>query len=254
METRLTEKEQRARKMVCLPLDGLDTRADMESRVEELSAVVGLFKIGKEAFTDFGPDSIKMVKDHGSEVFLDLKYHDIPATVRGAARAATKHGVYMFNVHASGGTEMMKAAVEGAWDGTGRYGIETPKIVGVSVLTSLDKDKMNNELRVPGKVEDQVAHLAKMSYDSGLDGIVCSAADLSEIRGGFQDDFFYVTPGVKGPNVPAGADQKRVCTPYNAVRWGSNILVVGRAITAGKTPDERLQNGYEVLQDMAKAF
>ena len=109
----LTEQEQEARKKVCLPLDGMRTLEEIEARVAELSPVVGLFKIGKESFTRFGPEVVRIVQSNGSNVFLDLKYHDIPNTVKGAAEAATELGVFMFNVHASGGLEMMKAAVQG---------------------------------------------------------------------------------------------------------------------------------------------
>ena len=117
----LTEKEKAAREMVCLPLDSLATIEEVKARVEELSPVVGLFKIGKETFTRFGPEIVKLVQSNGSNVFLDLKYHDIPNTVRGAADAASKLGVYMFNIHASGGLEMMQAAVEGAKEGASKY-------------------------------------------------------------------------------------------------------------------------------------
>jgi len=243
----LTEKEQQARERVCLPLDGLTTLNDLADRVNELSPVVGLFKIGKESFTRFGPDAVRLVMDRGAKVFLDLKYHDIPNTVRGAAMAASKLGVYMFNVHASGGLEMMKAARQGAYDNL----TAVPKIVAVTVLTSIDQPILNNQLRVPGTVEDQVLNYAQLANEAGLDGIVCSAQDLYAIRSKLPSQFMYVTPGIKGTRTPAGDDQKRVFSPGRAIRDGSSILVVGRAITDPKTPSERLQAGYEILQDMA---
>lgn len=249
---RLTEKEEEARKMVCLPLDGLATIGDVRDRVEELSPVAGLFKIGKETFTRFGPNVVEVVQNYGSDVFLDLKYHDIPNTVKGAADAASRLGVYMFNVHASGGLEMMEVAVEGARNGAEKYGVAVPKITAVTVLTSIDQNILNNQLRIPGKVEDQVLNLAQLANKAGLDGIVCSAADLYAIRDKLPDDFMYVTPGIKGPKTSAGADQKRVFTPGNAVQDGSSILVIGRAITGHNSPRERIQAGYEVLQDMAR--
>jgi len=315
---RLTQKEQQARKMVCLPLDGLATLEAVKARGEELSPVVGLFKVGKETFTRFGPTSVREVKERGSDVFLDLKYHDIPNTVRGAADAAAQLGVYMFNVHASGGYEMMKAAAEGAKEGAEKYGVAVPKITAVTVLTSLDNlrfvqnalpiirglpisesakhavnglcefpyiDAINMELAIrsekdPEKktglqrdhleryanpfdyllrttgleniVPDSVLNFAQMANDAGLDGIVCSAADLHAVRDKLPRDFMYVTPGIKGPKTPAGKDQKRVFTPGNAVLDGSSILVIGRAITGPNTPEERIQAGYEVLEDMAR--
>jgi len=245
----LTTKEQEARKMVCLPLDGLDTIDELRARVKELSPVVGLFKVGKESYTRFGPQAIRVVQNAGANVFLDLKYHDIPNTVKGSAKAATKLGVYMFNVHASGGLEMMKAAVEGAMECAEELNVERPKIIGITVLTSIDKDILNNQLKGFGEVKEQVLNLSQLAYEAGLDGIVCSAEDLRFIKERLPKDFMYVTPGIKGPNTPAGADQKRVFTPGNAVKDGSNILVIGRAITEAS---DRIKAGHEVLQDMAK--
>ena len=249
---KLTEKEKLARERVCLPLDGLNTIEEVKARVEELSPVVGLFKIGKESFTRFGPEVVKLVQDHGANVFLDLKYHDIPNTVRGAADAATKMGVFMFNIHASGGLEMMKAALEGATKAAEKYRVERPKITAVTVLTSIDQETLNAQIKVEGKVEDQVLQLAKLANEAGLDGIVCSAADLYAVKDKLPEGFMYVTPGIKGPNTPAGSDQKRVFTPGNAIEDGSTILVIGRAITGPATAEERLKAGYEVLQDIAK--
>ena len=245
----LTEKEQLARMRVCLPLDGLNTISELKERVEELTCVVGLFKIGKETFTRFGPEAVKVVKSYGAEVFLDLKYHDIPNTVKGAAKAATEMGVYMFNVHAFGGLEMMKAALSGAKEVPNAI---MPKIVAVTILTSIDQKIMNEELKVNGNVEEQVLHLAKLAQTAGLDGIVCSAADLYAVKNKLPENFMFVTPGIKGVNTLAGADQKRVFTPGNAIKDGSTILVVGRTITDQKTKEERIQAGYEILQDMAK--
>jgi len=245
----LTEKEIEARKKVCLPLDGLNTLDEIKERVEELALFVGLFKIGKETYTRFGPDAVKIVKEYGAEVFLDLKYHDIPNTVKGAAKAATEQGVYMFNVHASGGLEMMKAAKEGVGEAMVNH---KPKITAVTILTSIDKNILNNEIGIAGEVEEEVLKLAQLTKEAGLDGVVCSAADLHAIKDKLPDDFMFVTPGIKGPNTPAGADQKRVFTPGNAIMDGSTILVIGRAITGPKTKEERQKAAYEVLQDMAK--
>ena len=252
MEINLTEKEKIARSKVCLPLDGLNSLTELSERVEELSPVVGLFKIGKESFTRFGPQAISIVKEKGGEVFLDLKYHDIPNTVKGAASAATELGVYMFNVHASGGMEMMKAALAGSEETATKLGIKRPKIIAVTILTSIDQKILNEELKVNGKVEDQVLNLALLTKEAGLDGIVCSAADLYSIKDKLPKEFMFVTPGIQGVNTPAGLDQKRVFTPANAILDGSTILVVGRAITAPKTKEERLTAGLEIIKDMAK--
>lgn len=250
----LTEKEQFARTKLCLPLDELNSLDQIRERVEELAPYVGLFKIGKETFTRFGPESVRLVQSYGSNVFLDLKYHDIPNTVKGASIAATQLGVYMFNVHASGGVDMMKAAMEGVQKGVEEYRVNPPMVVAVTILTSIDEKMMNDQLRITGTVGEQVLNLAELADQAGLDGIVCSAADLNMIRDKLPPNFMYVTPGIQGPNIPAGKDQKRVFTPYNAIKDGSTILVVGRAITAPKTSAERQKAAYEVLQDMAKAL
>lgn len=246
----LTALESRAREMVCLPLDGLRSLSQVEGLVEELAPFVGRFKVGKESFTRFGPEVVGLVRDLGAGVFLDLKYHDIPNTVKGAARAATDLGVAMFNVHASGGSAMMKAAMEGVTEAEG-VGKGAPKVIAVTVLTSLDQDTLNGECGIAGSVEDHVYRLAKLTQDSGLDGIVCSAADLTGLRDRLDPGFLFVTPGIKGTSTPAGADQKRVLSPGRAVAAGSSLLVVGRAITGA--PD-RQAAAREVLQDIGSVL
>jgi len=246
----LSEKERAAREMVCLPLDELYTLAEVRALVDELSPYVGLFKVGKETLARFGPDIVALVHDLGAGVFLDVKYHDIPNTVKGAARAATGMGVAMFNVHASGGSAMMAAAREGVEQAVAD-GHVAPKVIAVTVLTSIDQEILNTEVGVPGTVEDHVLHLAKLTQATGLDGIVCSAADLHALNGKLDPGFLFVTPGIKGTTTPAGADQKRVLTPGRAVAAGSSLLVVGRAITGA--PDRR-QAAMEVLQDIAEVL
>ncbi len=249
----LNEKERLARQRVCLPLDNLTTLEKLTERVEELSPVVGIYKIGKGSFTRFGHDALDIVEEHGAEFFLDLKYHDIPNTVKDAAMAATEIGAYMFNVHALGGYAMMKAAREGVDEASETYlGLRKPIALAVTILTSIEQDILKKELKIDLSVEEMVLHLARLAEKAGMDGIVCSAADLAYVKDLLPDDFVYVTPGIKGPRTPAGTDQKRVFTPGNAIQDGSSILVVGRAITGPPTKEERLQAGHEVLQDMAK--
>lgn len=243
----LSPQEQAAREMVCLPLDGLHSLSRVMGLLEEMSPFVGLFKVGKESFTRFGPDVVKLVHDHGAGVFLDLKYHDIPNTVKGAARAATEMGVSMFNVHASGGLAMMRAAMEGVEEAaSGPEGM--PRVIAVTVLTSIDEEVMNQECGVPGAVEDQVLRLARLTEVAGLHGIVCSAADMHALKGRLRSGFLFVTPGIKGTTTPAGEDQKRVLSPGRAIAAGSSLLVVGRAITGA--PDRRVA-AREVLRDIA---
>ena len=245
----LTNQEKKARGMLCLALDGLENFQDVKDTVKELSSNVGLFKVGKESFTRFGPKVIDFIHQSGSEVFLDLKYHDIPHTVKEAAKAASELGVYMFNLHALGGREMMLAAKEGVEEMAIKKGLRKPKIIAVTILTSIDKKIMNEDLGISGEVSDRVLQLATMAANVGLDGVVCSATDLQAIKPHLAKDFIYVTPGIKGVNSQAGSDQKRVFSPANAVEAGSTILVVGRAIM---TADNRLKATQEILADMAR--
>lgn len=240
----------RARERVCLPLDGLNSLAEVEALVKELSPFVGRFKVGKESFTRFGPEVVALVREHGAGVFLDLKYHDIPNTVKGAARAATEMGVAMFNVHASGGAAMMQAARQGVEEAATDPD-KAPKVIAVTVLTSIDADTLNHECGVPGAVEDQVLHLALLTEAADLDGIVCSAADLHVLKGKLNPSFLFVTPGIKGTSTPAGADQKRVMSPGRAVAAGSSLLVVGRAITGAA---DRPAAAREILEDIGKVL
>jgi len=251
---KLLHKEKLARERLCLPLDGLNSLEEIRKRVDELKEIVGLFKVGKESFTRFGPAVVKLIHEYEREVFLDLKYHDIPNTVRGAAAAATELGVYMFNVHASGDLEMMRAALAGASSVSEEQKIRRPKIVAVTVLTSIDTNILNNELNVLCSVEEQVLRLAKLTHKAGLDGVVCSAADLYAIKDKLPRNFMFVTPGIRGVHeaAPAGADQKRIFTPGNAIKNGATILVVGRTITAYKTSEDRIRAGLEILKDMAR--
>ena len=235
---------------MCLPLDVLHSLAEVDALVRELSPYVGLFKVGKESFTRFGPAVVDLVKRLGAGVFLDLKYHDIPNTVKGAARAATETGVAMFNVHASGGLAMMRAAKQGVEEAN-LPGGSRPKVIAVTVLTSIDEEILNRECGVPGSVENQVLRLAKLTETAGLDGIVCSAADLHALKGELSAGFVFVTPGIKGTATPAGADQKRVFSPGRAVAAGSSLLVVGRAITGAA---DRPAAARELLRDIANVL
>ncbi|HDQ59856.1 MAG TPA: orotidine-5'-phosphate decarboxylase [Candidatus Woesearchaeota archaeon] len=260
----LTNKEKKAREMVCLPLDGI-TLEDAGERISELSDLVGLFKINS-LFTSSGPAAIKTITNCGADCFLDMKYHDIPNTVKNYAYEATLHGVRMFNVHASGGLDMMKAAVEGVdkamsylWE-SNKIDVVRPEVYAVTVLTSLNlnslKDTYSPIIRKFKPHEDplgrQVLHFAQLADQAGLDGIVCSAGELDFVRPKMRADFKYITPGIKAPiSGVVGADQARVFTPAEAVRRGSTTLVIGRAITGYGTADERRQAAYEVLQDIA---
>ena len=197
-------------------------------------------KVGKELFTRAGPDVVRALQGLGFDVFLDLKYHDIPNTVAGACRAAAELGVWMMNVHASGGESMMRAARDAIGDGSG-----APLLIAVTVLTSLDETDLA-EVGIMANPVAQVVRLAALAEAAGLDGVVCSAADLKRMREALAADFLAVTPGVR----PAGADlsdQKRVATPAMAIADGANYLVIGRPITAAADPLAALQAIEEEL-------
>ena len=190
-------------------------------------------KIGKEMFTRAGPTFVEQVADKGFDIFLDLKYHDIPNTVAAACAVAADLGVWMINVHAAGGRKMMTAAAERL------AGLsERPKLIAVTILTSLAQEDLV-EIGYAGTPADNVLRLAALAEDSGLDGVVCSPLEVEPLRAQRGDEFLLVTPGVR----PAGSavnDQKRTMTPGEAIRSGASYLVVGRPITAATAPAESL--------------
>ncbi|MBT8445558.1 MAG: orotidine-5'-phosphate decarboxylase [Gammaproteobacteria bacterium] len=186
-------------------------------------------KVGKELFTRAGPSLVTELTARGFDVFLDLKFHDIPNTVAGAVRAAAELGCWMVNVHASGGPAMLAAAAEAVVDLADR-----PLLIGVTVLTSLD-DAALRAIGVAASPEEQVLRLAALTRDAGLDGVVCSAREAAALRQRFGPDFRLVTPGIR-PSGADKADQKRVVTPADAVGAGADYLVIGRPITAAPDP------------------
>lgn len=196
---------------------------------ERLEGHVGMFKVGSELFTAEGPVPVRYLVTTGHEVFLDLKFHDIPNTVRAAARGAAELGVRMMNVHASGGRKMMEAALEGARSaGIGTGSEACPKVLAVTVLTSLESRDLE-ELGISGTPVEAVIRLARLAQDAGLDGVVASAREISALRQACGPDFLIVTPGIR-PATAATHDQARIATPASAIAAGADYLVVGRPI------------------------
>ena len=191
-------------------------------------------KVGMELFTAAGPAILDGMHRLGFDVFLDLKFHDIPNTVAGACRAAAGRGVWMLNVHACGGRRMMEAARKAAGDAHDR-----PLVIGVTVPTSMDRDDLV-ETGVVAELSDQVRSHARLSQDCGLDGIVCSPMDLRHLRGSIDADFLRVTPGIRLED--GSDDQRRVTTPGDAVRAGADFLVIGRSITRAPDPVAALES------------
>ncbi|EED33757.1 orotidine 5'-phosphate decarboxylase [gamma proteobacterium NOR5-3] len=198
-------------------------------------------KVGKELFTAAGPVLVERLQSMGFEVFLDLKFHDIPNTVAGALRSAAALGVWMVNVHVSGGRRMLEASVEAL------TGVSTPPLlIGVTVLTSMDTQDFG-ELGYQASLSEQVLRLASLARDCGLQGVVCSAQEASILRKQLGATFALVTPGIR----PAGStrdDQRRVLTPAEAITAGSSYLVVGRPITRAEDPGAALNAINESLQ------
>ncbi|MHB0913115.1 MAG: orotidine-5'-phosphate decarboxylase [Armatimonadota bacterium] len=218
---------------IILALD-VKTESEAVEMVRELSDLVGAFKVGLELFTSAGPGIIDAVRNAGAErIFFDGKFHDIPNTVAGAARAAVRMGVWMFNVHASGGSVMMRAAADAAGEEAERLGIEKPIVLGVTVLTSISDEILHHELSVPMLLENQVTHLSQLAQNSGLDGVVSSPREIVPVKAACGPEFLSVTPGVR-PAWSAVNDQKRITTPREAVDSGADYLVIGRAVTAAE--------------------
>ena len=213
----------------------VETLADAERMVDRLQGLATRFKIGSQLFTAAGPAAVEAIQKRGAEVFLDLKFHDIPNTVAGAAREATRMGVLMFNVHASGGRAMMAAAAEGAATAARELGGRRPIVLAVTVLTSLDRGALSRELGVASSVEGHVLHLAALAAASGLDGCVASPNEIAALRTNRGPAWVIVTPGVR-PAGSAAGDQSRIATPGAAARAGAHYLVVGRPITAAPDP------------------
>ncbi|KGY11955.1 orotidine 5'-phosphate decarboxylase [Vibrio tubiashii] len=207
-----------------------DNQADALAFVDRIDPSSCRLKVGKEMFTLFGPDFVKELHKHGFSVFLDLKFHDIPNTCSKAVRAAAELGVWMVNVHASGGERMMAASREILEP----YGKDRPLLIGVTVLTSMEQSDLAG-IGLNIQPQEQVIRLANLTKNAGLDGVVCSAQEASMLKSELGKEFKLVTPGIR----PAGAavgDQKRIMTPVDAIQAGSDYLVIGRPITQAVDP------------------
>ncbi len=213
---------------------------------ETLRGAVGGYKIGKQLFTAEGPALVRHMTGRGDQVFLDLKFHDIPNTVAGAVQSAVATGAWMIDVHASGGSAMMRAAAEAAAKSAAAGQGKRPLVIAITVLTSLDAASLQ-EIGVSRSVLDQVVHLAKLAKESGLDGVVASPQETPAIRQACGDDFLIVTPGIRPAGQEGRDDQARTLSPREAMAAGSSYLVVGRPITGAKDPREAAMSIVESL-------
>jgi orotidine-5'-phosphate decarboxylase len=213
---------------IIIALD-VNTLKEEERLLDILSPYVKIFKIGMELFYSCGPKSVELVKKYDRDIFLDLKFHDIPNTVKSSSIISARLGVFMFNVHASGGTDMMKASLEGAEEESERLGIDRPRILAVTILTSLPA------------TPEEVMKLAELAKESGLDGVVASPQEASKIRKKIGKDFLIVTPGIR-PEGSEVQDQKRTATPEEAFRAGADYIVIGRPVTKAKDPVKAIKD------------
>ncbi|TFH88214.1 orotidine-5'-phosphate decarboxylase [Billgrantia azerbaijanica] len=212
--------------IIALDHPSLDAALCLADRLDPARCRV---KVGKELFTRSGPDVVEALHGRGFQVFLDLKFHDIPNTVAGAVQAAAEQGVWMVNVHASGGRRMMEAARERL----DRHGLET-QLIAVTVLTSLEAADLA-EVGISASPDEQVERLALLARESGMDGVVCSAREATRLRDRCGEAFLKVTPGIR-PSFAAAGDQRRTMTPREALAAGSTLLVIGRPVTQADDP------------------
>ena len=220
-----------------LPVDVIP-RAEVLDIVRRTQGLVDYYKIGSIPFTALGPETIALGHDAGAKVFLDLKYHDIPNTVAGAAEACLQHGVDMFNVHVAGGREMLIRTMEHVRAVTLRLGRPMPIVLGVTVLTSMDEAGWAGTLGgKPLPLPDQVRRFARLALECGLHGVVASPQEIELVKQECGKDFLVLTPGIRMPGAPvAGDDQARTATPEEAARRGADFIVVGRPVLQAKDP------------------
>ncbi len=212
----------------------VDSAAKARQLADALRGTVGAFKVGSRLFTAEGPAFVRELTSRGDRVFLDLKFHDIPNTVAGAVDAATRLGVWMLNVHAAGGRDMMRAARDAAETASAQSGVARPCVIAVTVLTSLSAAALR-ETGVPCEPLEQVRQLARLAQAAGLDGVVASPLETTAIREACGRDFVIVTPGIRGPQDARG-DQTRTLSPREAVLAGASHIVVGRPIVGAPEP------------------
>lgn len=234
------------RDRIVVPLDAPNLEA-ARRLLERLDGCAAVLKVGKELFTAAGPAAVELAQQHGTRVFLDLKYHDIPNTVAGAVKAAANLGVWMMNVHVSGGRAMMEAA-RGALDSLNLN--PRPLLIGVTALTSLD-ERQWREVYGDGAaaLDRQAARMARLAVESGLDGVVASPLELNAVRQAGGAEMVVVTPGVRPPGSDAH-DQRRVATPAEAISNGADYLVIGRPIAQSGDPPAAMER---ILSGLAAA-
>jgi orotidine-5'-phosphate decarboxylase len=235
-----------AKDRIVLALD-VDSQEQALTLVKELAQDVGVFKVGMQLFNSAGPDIVRQINELGGRVFVDLKFHDIPNTVAAAGRVMARLNAFMFNVHAAGGKEMMAQVVADVKDEASRLGIDPPKILAVTVLTSISQQQLEEEMLISGwDVKDVVVKWAQMAQEAGIDGVVCSPKEITSIREACGSDFLIVTPGIR-PAWSEKNDQKRITTPRQALDMGTDYMVIGRPIV--KAENQR-QAAHKIIEEL----
>lgn len=230
--------------IVALDVPTLDEARDL---MEQLGDSARIFKVGSQLFTSVGPDIIREIKGRSKKLFLDLKFHDIPNTVARASEAATELGVDMFNVHISGGLEMMRAAAEATKSKASELGIQKPVLLGVTILTSIDGLTFQRDFTSSNSLQEQIVYMARLAQRAGLDGVVASPQEIQLIRNACGSNFAVVTPGVR-PEWAARDDQKRTMTPAQALAAGATYVVIGRPIHRSPEPANALARILQQLE------
>ncbi|HIH31235.1 TPA: orotidine-5'-phosphate decarboxylase [Candidatus Woesearchaeota archaeon] len=233
---------ERYKQYICLPLD-VNTAEEALQIVNELKEYIGVFKVGLQLYTAEGPYVVKEIIKKGCKVFLDLKLHDIPNTVHNAVIESSKLGASFLTIHLSGGSEMIKSAIDASKKSLENNRI---KILGVTMLTSITQQQLKYELNISKDMQEQVSSLVELGVKNGVDGIVCSAAELAYLRSKFEE-LFFVTPGIR-PLWSEKNDQKRIATPSIAIEEGSSLLVIGRPILNAKNRKETI---IKILEEIS---
>ncbi len=225
----------KAEEKIILAIDGLNKRQTISllNSCPEIKWV----KIGLELFSREGPEVIKILKKMGKRIFLDLKFHDIPNTMSSACYQVSKLGVDMISLHASAGSKALRLSKESSINGSRELNLKPPIVLGVTVLTSFSSDDFKKDFDIKSSIEESVLKLAKLSFESGLDGCVCSSWELKKLRLIYDDNFLLITPGIRLEK-NTNDDQNRVMSPYDALLKGASKLVIGRSITQSKDPKQ----------------
>ncbi|RCJ41731.1 orotidine 5'-phosphate decarboxylase [Nostoc punctiforme NIES-2108] len=233
---------------VIVALDVPDEQAAI-ALIDRLPQVT-FWKVGLELFTSTGPKILEVLKSRQKRIFLDLKFDDIPNTVAGACRSAARYGVDLLTIHATAGRDALTAATEAAQEGAAKAGVEPPKLIAITLLTSISARQLAFDLKIPLELPEYTLEMALLAQESGLDGVVCSPQEVAQLRQTCGNDFLLVCPGVR-PTWADKGDQKRSLTPAQAIIAGADYLVIGRPITAATEPELAWKRISEELTTVA---